>query len=336
MWIYYLFLFSIGICLDKYNKTKAQYVYYTLITIITGFAVCRYNVGYDYPNYYKIIEEENIALVELLFAPLSALLAKIAIYFNSPQLLFFLFGIPIYGLILVTLKRFSFNYALSIIVFICLFYYTSLSIIRQALAVAITFYGYKYVVNRSFIKYFTTILIATLVHPSAFIALAIYWIPYIKFKTLILLIISGLFISPILFYLMSQYGFYSSYVTGEKELSGGKLTSLLEFSILIFLLFLWKYQKKDINKGIINIVTTGMSFYLIFGSHIGGRIGFYFNIFFCLLIPNILSLTDNYKRYYISLIISFILILYFMLYLWMPLLKNESSAYLPYQFFFLK
>lgn len=336
MWFYLLFLLLIGICLDKYTKTQSTAAHAIVIILITSVAICRYNIGYDYETYHEIIKHERTELVEMLFSPLSALLAKIAIYFHSPQLLFILFGIPTYFLLISTIKKYSLNYSLSVLIFICLFYYTSLSVIRQALSVAICFYGYKFVVDRKFIKYLITIVIAALVHPSAIIALAIYWIVKFRFKILITLIICGILIKPVIFHLMEQYGFYSSYITEDKELSGGKLTSLLEFFFLAICLLLWKSKKMTDNNGLINILVTGMCMYFMFGAHIGGRAGLYFNIFFCLLIPNILFFLTGKFKMYTTYIISFIFISYFIAYLWMPILRNEASAYIPYKVFFLQ
>lgn len=51
---------------------------------------------------------------------------------------------------------------------------------RQMLAIAITFYAYKYLKNREMWKYFVFIVIAGLIHPTSLIMLPIYFLSNIK------------------------------------------------------------------------------------------------------------------------------------------------------------
>ncbi|MCS2767341.1 EpsG family protein [Bacteroides thetaiotaomicron] len=164
--MFYLFFLLIVLFLLYIQSRKRQYstVAGICVPIIIIFVViCRYRVGYDYLTYYTLIENEEEAQILYLFSPLSIVWAEIALYFESPQMLFVLFGLPTFALLIFTLKKYSKDYALSVTILICFFFFTSLSIIRQALALAICFYGYRFIVKRSLIKYILCILIASFI-----------------------------------------------------------------------------------------------------------------------------------------------------------------------------
>jgi len=312
----------------------------TIVTcIITLVAICRYEVGYDYITYQELIQSEDSEMVNYLFAPLSALLAHIAIYFHSPQLLFVLFGVPMYVLIFSTLKKYSTNYALSIIVFMGFFFYTSLSTIRQMLAVAICIYGFRYIVNRQIIKYLICITIATLTHPSAAIAIIIYWIYNIRLTTLLIGAIIALSLSKIAFKIMEQYGFYTSYIDSSKDdIEGGSLARIILLLIFIFCFIIYTYSKKNnvITRGIINIIFTGFILNFMFTAHIGSRIALFFSIYLCLLIPNIITMTKGQLKKQLYFLFYGLCIFYYFAYLLMPTIKGFTSSYLPYKLYFLQ
>ena len=326
----------IALCLNAYEKTKQSFFDNILVLFVTIVAVLRYNVGYDYKTYYQIISNGNHELIYLLFSPLSALFAEIAVYFNSPQLLFVLFGIPTYALILSSLKKNSLIYSVSVIMFICLCYFNTLSIIRQALAVAITFYGYSYVKERKFFRYLILVVLASLFHTSAIVALAIYWLPIIQFNKLILAAVAIIALKPLAFSAMSLLGIYDYYLSNDVHIAGGSLIIFFTFTLYAFCLYLW-LQKKDMNnRGLMNIVTIGMLCYVFFGPHLGSRASLYFEIYLYILLPNLVSrLVVSHKKYVI-IIASYTFVCFYLLYLWIPFIKGNVSAYIPYKLFFLQ
>ena len=250
--------------------------------------------------------------------------------------MFILFGIPTYVLIFAALKRHSYGYALSVLMFICLCYLNTLSIIRQALAVSITFYAYRYVVEKKFFKYLLFIVLASLFHSSALIALVIYWIPKLRFTHLIMCLLIAYIGKSVVFSLMIEYDFYSSYLTDEKNLEGGRFIMLFLFMIYGLCLYIWIKQKRsrEVTSGLFNIVTIGMMCYILFGPHIGSRVAAYFEIYLYLLLPNLISCLDWKSRKSLTLFSSVICLLFFMIYLWTPILKGIPSAYIPYKVFF--
>lgn len=337
--MFYLFFLLIVLFLLYIQSRKRQYstVAGICVPIIIIFVViCRYRVRYDYLTYYTLIENEEEAQILYLFSPLSILWAETALYFESPQMLFVLFGLPTFALLIFTLKKYSKDYALSVTILICFFFFTSLSIIRQALALAICFYGYRFIVKRSLIKYILCILIAALFHPSAGVAIIIYWLPFLKFRLVVLLSIISIVAKPLFFYMLNILGVYTSYLDGKMDIEGGKYTQLIYF-LLFIICFVLGSKNIDKNKcNLFNVLLLSFVFVSFLGAHLGGRIAFYFNIYYCLLIPKVVKGLDGQLREQVKLLSYFLCISYFLLYLFVPFIKGVPSYYIPYKFIFFK
>ena len=337
MWFYSLLLFTTCLFTYLYNRDQSELIRNILTFIIILVAILRYEVGYDYITYKELIQSEDNDMVNYLFSPLSALFAHIAIYYHSPQLLFILFGIPTYILTFSTFKRYSADYALSIMVFMAFFFYTSLSTIRQILAVAICLYGFRYITERKKIKYLICTILATLVHPSAIIAIFIYYIYHMRLAVLLGCFTIALILKPIAFHLMETYGFYTSYIDNSKDgITGGSLVRVIQLSLFLFCMLIWLRSKTDdsLSKGIINIILSGFLVNFMFTAHIGSRIALYFSIYICLLIANITAMTHGQLKKQLYFLFYSTCILYYFTYLLMPTIKGFPSSYIPYKLFF--
>ena len=95
------------------------------------------------------------------------------------------------------------------------------------------FLGYRFIVKRSLIKYILCILIAALFHPSAGVAIIIYWLPFLKFRLVVLLSIISIVAKPLFFYMLNILGVYTSYLDGKMDIEGGKYTQLIYFLLFI-------------------------------------------------------------------------------------------------------
>ena len=95
----------------------------------------------------------------------------------------------IVGSACIFIYRHSTNVLLSVFILLCFpYYYSSFDIVRHFLATSFILLGYKYVLNRSLIKYSLFVLLAFWFQKSSVIFILLYYIPYIKFnkKTLII------------------------------------------------------------------------------------------------------------------------------------------------------
>lgn len=75
------------------------------------------------------------------------------------------------------------NKALSLFIYIFIFFLISFNAIRQMIAISLIIYSFKYIINSNIVKYFITVIIATLFHNTAIIALLFFFLKgKIKFK----------------------------------------------------------------------------------------------------------------------------------------------------------
>lgn len=332
--LFYVNLILIVIILTKLFTVKASEGtgYYIAALLLTFIACFRFDVGWDYVNYYNIIDEKRLAAL-IRFEPLSLMVSLPAILTDSPYLFFILSGGIIYPLTFYALKKNSVSPAVSLIVYMGLFYLISFSIVRQSMALGICFYAFKYIKNRRFYKYLVAIIIATLFHYSAIVSLIIYPIyHWIKLKYLIILLFVGLLFRNLFFGILANYGLYDDYLLKLNDIEGGSLTKY--FNLLLFFSFfiLIKIKSYKIEeKKILSIIVVGLFAPYYLGNAMGERIGYYFLIYYCYAIPLLLQGKMLYKRNLYTLIFStyFLAMIYFT-----SNISGQKSAYTPYRTIF--
>ncbi len=190
-------------------------------------------------------------------------------------------------------RKYINDYPLAAIVFLGLFFYFSITYMRQALAVGIVWQGIKYIYERKAIKFFLIVALAYSFHNSALVFAVAYFIPIKKYskKTilcfLILCILVGL--SPIPTMLIASAGDTQGMAerTGkyQDEMSGFRVEYILEAVFFIWLFFknynfFDSKHKKQLVFLNLSIAFCGILLLFIrFGQ--GGRFGWYF--FFSLI-----------------------------------------------------
>ncbi len=99
------------------------------------------------------------------------------------------FFLAIYSFIMMWLYRKAAIDNGSYLIIIILFMFCGAVLpVRQALSIAIVFYGYKYLIQRNFIPFLFVVLIATSIHRSAIIFFPSYFIVNYKFSSKVLLL----------------------------------------------------------------------------------------------------------------------------------------------------
>jgi len=306
-------------------KFKVESVAFFVIAIIS---LLRYDVGWDYVAYHTIVEDSDVISIER-YEPLSKLLFNISIKLKSPQLVFFLYGIPTYYLIYKSIKKYSISPRFSIILYFSFFYLESLGLLRQTLAVAICFWGYQYIYERKFLKYICTIAFAFLFHYSAIIALFIYPLyGRVKYHHIIWSILILFVGKKIVFTLLTNIGLYTYYLEVLNTYKGG---ALIRWFYIILYISLYAFKNRKITKQehfLFYIIGIATSFPFLIGGHLGVRLSSYFFIYFIILIPLIIKRT-RVKCFYVL-----IAVLFFILTLLWTTYDPIKSQYIPYQFFF--
>ncbi|MDR0660902.1 MAG: EpsG family protein [Prevotellaceae bacterium] len=300
--------------------------------IIIAVSIFRFDVGYDYPTYYELIDSHNPKDVER-FEPLSTVFIKIAYFFKTPCLIFILFGLPTYILIFKALKKYSVDFYLSALIYLFLFYLNSLGSIRQALAISIVSYAFGYVKERRTLIFFAFCILASQFHTPAIIGVAIYFLYRFSFLFVLLSLIVISVAYPIVKSLLSNHAYISEYLQNITSYSGGdkiRVFYLILFTALLALTFYRRKPSLAIDKGLFSIILPGVFLPFLFGGHLGGRIAEYFLIYLAILIPQVLSL---YQIRWKALCV-YILMLYFFLLLYKTQFVSERSPYIPYQSIF--
>jgi hypothetical protein len=330
-------------------KDRSKIIYITLLL----FCIFRYDVGWDYSAY---VEEIKLNVINERYEPLSKLFLKLAANLHFYPLAFILFAWPTLLLVYKSIEKYSNHPTLSWLVYFSLplFFFASLSTIRQSLAAAIILYSYKYLKEGKNLQFFISILIASLFHLSG-IAGIFLWIVY-KLKlsrivNIILFIISfifPLFVKDIIMNFLSNYIPDSIvavrlqfYIFAETQ-SPTLLQYLYYAFAVINLLFYDRLVKiNESNKQYISFVTFGVVIFnlLSFEPISATRISAFFLIFLMYIIPYYPKIFPSKYQKLIEQIIFLLLITIVFFYLWIYIsaYKNtqlEKISFIPYKFWF--
>lgn len=295
-----LLLFTIILLCERYSlvcgnlstknteKIRKCIAYFFLI-FITSF---RYNVGWDYLTYYNFLEKPGGAPY---FEPAVRLFYYIAQFFNAPWILFAIFFILTMLFILLGIRERSSNEYESVIIFMALFYFESMNIIRQFLAIAILFYAFKYVKSKRLICYVIWVFVASLVHTSAWFVIPVYFIyNYVQLKSIAVFVVIGVtFSDRIVRIILGRNEFYKYYQYYINMLNdGGNFIRFfyLLLAICCITVYIQKRQHfdKDISKSL-SVFIFGVIFPFMIGSHMGLRITYYYAVEIMILIPKMLD-----------------------------------------------
>ena len=141
------------------------------------------------------------------------------------------------------IKKYSSDYLFSMILFFALFFFDSMNIFRQSLAMAMLTLGFGFIINRQFYKYLSVVLFATLVHQSSILMLIPYFLYGKKithFSSLVYivsLIPSLLFIDRIIYILANAYERYAFYIDRINSFSLGSILSLIIVATITVIIF---------------------------------------------------------------------------------------------------
>lgn len=336
----FLFIFAL---LELDNLFNIKGLKPTVYIFIFLFYALRFDVGYDYMYYYSILTK-TINFYDAMFNRLELLnrvLINISQAVHFPQFFFiitsFLLIYPLY----LTIKNYSKDFALSTIIFLSfpIFFFNSLSVIRQYVAIGILFYAFKYIKSREFWKFTIFLVIAVLFHYSAIIGLLLYWVYYKKIETkyFILLFVFGIFSFDISFYVV-KYLFpqYLEYLIDNIGIGGDKI--LIVFQIIGFLLLFFANKKKEANSDYNFYFTAFFIGLFIWSSlnrygHAGLRGGLYFIIYFILLIPELLEAIKQ-KRLVRQFTYS-LCFLFFVFSIYLGVKNPHKDPNIPYRIYFL-
>lgn len=295
-----LFIFSCLVCyileksIVKKHKVYLHFVFFTMLVFLSAF---RYNIGGDYQSY--VFYFENIGIRDFIFEPSFLFILELLdnCGFTS-QMVFVVYTLFAFPFVFLGIKYFNTkNFMLGLVLFsiIPTLYWRSFGFIRQFVAVAIIFWGAKYIVERNLPKYILIVAAATIFHSSAIFMLPLYFIVHLNFKKSIYffsMLIAVLayelnLVTTILFVVLDNMGLgYIRYL--DLTDGGGLINALALIPYYLFWLIIVIAKGKfitDLRTNVaLNMVTIGLLLQIVtFDVGAIRRITFFFDIFRCVL-----------------------------------------------------
>lgn len=188
-------------------------------------------------------------------------------------------------------------------------YYNYFTMMRQWMAVAITFWGFRYLRSGSMMKYFLVCIIAAAFHPSALIMLPLYFMVTGKaWQGKQMMVIAGfvlglLFLSPLLS-VMGDIAEGTTYDYVFSTMSQGTGSSILRGVIAAVPVWLAFVQRNDIDDPTINICVNMSLINMmlsIFAAFTSGmyiiRVSTYMSMYNIILYPYLLNVTSKNKQF---------------------------------------
>lgn len=342
MWVYIVgFLVSEMILFQAAQfKTKRHRKMMVLAAMIplTFISAVRYDVGTDYfytyqPGFMQIVNGVDGAgsQFEIGFHLLNRL---IAIFTSDYRWLFaitsMIFGVLTY----LNMERYSESLLLSNFLYMTiLVYFASMNAIRQLIAIAIVFSGFRYVQRNELPKYCGVIILACTFHISALILLPIYWIYKIEWnrkfaiKSAIIAIAGSALLAGVLLQVISWVsgGRYAKYL--GIDIAGGIWTLLIAIVLFVFALVVNPKDKRIWITVTANLFITAMTWFIPLFS----RVTYFSNYALMLFVPSLmLSVPRKLER---ALVIGAAVLL-FSIYVYFAIVVKNGHNVLPYQSIF--
>lgn len=333
LYIFVIILFLINF---KGVISKKTLFIFTSITLIL-FGGLRYDVGWDYAIYEQILRvyRDSGFLLYDRGEYLSNLLYKLSISTNI-YIYFIITSAIIYFFISLTFYKVSKFYIVSYLFFLAfpLFYLNSFSVIRNFVAIAITFYASKYIIDKKFFKYILMIFIAILFHKSAIIALlglVPLFLNITPIYSLVILLISFL-LRPLWQSIIfeSDLGTYEAYTHLGTSTDGQTAFLILGLIYIVMLIQGQINYKYDVifNK-LFLMYTIGIGIFINFWglgvfSH---RLSLFFTIYATLLLP---YLINNKYRFVLFFIMCTMLYMYMIVNYYF----SVQNDFIPYKVLF--
>lgn len=347
----YVFLLFLTLFLPAVSK-KYVWILFVVLLVFSGF---RYGVGWDYFNYTVAVEEGGwrISRVEFLIRQLELFCYRQ----KTPQLFFFVTSLATLSCYFFVFSKVSFKPSASIFAFLCLpiFFLSSLSIIRFALAVAITFLAYYFLEQGRRSLYFALLVASFFVHRAAAFALLtmpfLFWKVSFNQRVNVIIFIASFVIGkvvgsfslvsavldPILDMVQTEDVNYVGYLVDSKG-AGFSRTPYLYAAINIIVLASYNQLVRTSNNermaSLITLFSLGCSFMFLFSFNqtFASRMSQFFMVYFLLIIPYFKE--KSIKNY--MLISIFLFVFFFQLTTigYHPDFIGRINCFLPYRMFF--
>lgn len=306
------------------NFYKSKYMMFTLLfSILSFFTFFRDGLGVDYTSYIYNIEKIGQGYSNYMEIGFQ-IMAKVLMFLtNDPKYVIGIAGIITIFFFLKAIFQQSYDIKMSVFIFLTWgYYFYTYNSIRYYLALSISLYAIKFLIDKKNQYFIIYIIMASLFHKSALVCIPLYLLATIKFKKrgyiaiIILAVLMWIFKDVIREVIFLIYPSYEGSIYDTNKISG--LNILKGISVVILGGF--TYAKLSDKPGFLiyfNLNIFALLLYVfLFWIPETSRIGFYLNITSIIFIPNVLSnFTEKQKKIFSLLIygLSFLLFIILMI-----------------------
>ncbi len=375
VYIVMLLISIVFLKLEEKQEKKKLKILMLILAVVPFFlvSILRYDLGTDYLKRYvhdfnEMAQGRNIENLEIGF---KLLIQFCLIFTTNPNILFVITSTIILGLIMYTIFTKSKNYILSILIFfLCGFFFNSLNLVRQYIAISLILFGYRFLLKEKkyYFAYILCTFIAMTMHSTSMIAIILVFLnkkEIMNFKWLIPISFLILIINENLFELIKpiiQNTRFNVYLTGNMAKGEISILYILEnFLVYIFMYYIYIKNKKVNQNGkeetlLLNVQGLSLLTTVCGACHMQFmRIALYFFIFQIISIPLFIykipvdevkkDIEKIFKKIKISSekiklekimpkfkeIISVIFIICLLCVFWHTNIKNNDNEVVPYK-----
>ncbi|WP_444659804.1 EpsG family protein [Caproiciproducens sp. R2] len=301
-------------------------------TILFLVSALRYNVGTDYINYKMFIAQPVLPDWERGFV---ALLRLTEIFTDSYEAFIFVNSFLVVAIFCKCYYDYIGFHPMALYLFITMgTYFQSFCLLRQIIAIAILFYGFRYIKNKHYIKLILCIIVAALFHSSTLIVAPAFLLANIKIerKNYIFGTIFGgviaIIMQPIAMEFINQkyFGAFNNAVDSILPIYSIALGMIVFVFAMIYRDKL--IQLNESNNALFNIAFFYLVYTFVFAYvPVMSRCFQFFIPFFTLLIPKIIMCETNpVTRKFFYALFGIVFFIYMCLFV-----KFTSAGVLPYQ-----
>ncbi len=298
----------------QYVNKSGTHIFLTLacVELILLAGLRGYTVGADTDTYLKAVRwYAGISFVEVFTEPLVwpfdfetgyFLLTKFCCWLNMSETAFlFVVAVLIYVPQFQYIYRNSSHPYISVLVYFAFSFFTySLGIYRQFIAIGMVLPALRLIEKKRFFPYLLVILIAMQFHRTAFIALPLYFLPYFRWRRMVVfflllavevvLLVFGRYVIELA---VSLFPTYAGYIGGRFDVQGGTYLNLI-FLNLVYFLFCFANRDTGIKDSKRDMIAAQLAVAILLqccAYHMGifGRIVPYYSVALLVAIPNIVD-----------------------------------------------
>lgn len=334
----------IYLTIDLFKKKKSFIKLFLSLLPLLIISAIRYDVGWDYIDIYTngfIMIGKGYMPYYFSEKPFDYLVKIIYNLSNAnPNVLFIVCSIITFIFLSLAIRDQSKNVVLSIIfLFMIRYYFLTLNIVRQGIAMSILLYSLKYLKEKKYKRYILFVLLASCFHQLSLIYIPLIYVYNINFKkkkSYALILIYGLMVA-VAFFLIMKYTKYGKYVNSKFNGHQLLIHELILETVLLFMCF---YNKKNINFNegyekiylmflLISFIVSSLAFVI----PVADRITWYFYLTDIFLIPILINKTKNRKEKMLFLVVLFTIT---SITIYMQTAIGDSYSILPYKTIFNK